>query len=282
MAEVRGSIPLGSTRKPPFRGLFFSTHAPTSLAQPSEEPPPLFEIGASLREAREKRGLALGDVQKELRIRERYLNALETERFELLPGDAYVKGFLRTYAEFLGLNGALYLDEFNARFAAQEAEPFVPESLAPRHARRSVLTRTIVGAFVLAVLVFAATAWRPGAAPAPHVAAAHAATPKRVVPLGMPVAPAPDPPKPAPKVALIRATKGRSWFSVRLGGPGGREIFRGFLNRGHRLSYRLDRKVWLRIGRPQAVVVTLGGRRVRGLPGVPVDLLLTQAGPVAG
>jgi cytoskeleton protein RodZ len=242
----------------------------------------VFDIGASLREAREKRGLALADVQKELRIRERYLNALETERWELLPGEAYVKGFLRTYAEFLGLNSSLYLDEFNERFAAPEAEPFVPESLAPRRAGGGILTRTIVGAFVLAVVVFAATAWRPGASPAPHVAAAKAATPKPALPLGMPVAPAPDPPKAQPKVALIRATKGRSWFSVRVGGPGGREIFRGFLNRGHRLTYRLDRKVWLRIGRPRAVVVTLGGRTVRGLPGVPVDLLLTQAGPVAG
>jgi cytoskeletal protein RodZ len=77
----------------------------------------MFEIGPSLREARSRRGLSPADVHKATRIRERYLSALEEERWELLPGDAYAKGFLRTYAEFLGLDGQLYVDEYNARFA---------------------------------------------------------------------------------------------------------------------------------------------------------------------
>jgi cytoskeletal protein RodZ len=248
----------------------------------------VFEIGASLREARETRGLTLDDVQRELRFRERYLTALEDERWDQLPGgDAYVKGFLRTYAEFLGLNGTLYIDEYNERIAGQAEEPIVPESLAPRRGRSNLLTRTIVGVFVLSFVVFAATAWRPGSSPRPTVEAASAATPTKFVPLGMPVAPAvPAPPvkkaKPAPKHATIRVTRSSSWFSVRLGGPAGKEIFRGFLGRGETLRYRLDRKVWLRIGRPHAVVVTIGGRAVRGLPGTPANLLLTNAGPVAG
>jgi cytoskeleton protein RodZ len=83
----------------------------------------MFDIGASLRTAREKRGLTAEDVHRSLRIRERYLRALEEERWELLPGDAYAKGFLRTYAEFLGLNGTLYIDELNARLSLRDAEP---------------------------------------------------------------------------------------------------------------------------------------------------------------
>src|ERR1700748_1350196 len=67
----------------------------------------MFEIGGSLREARLKRNLTPADVQKAIRIRDRYLQALEEERWELLPGDAYVKGFLRTYADYLGLDGSL-------------------------------------------------------------------------------------------------------------------------------------------------------------------------------
>jgi cytoskeletal protein RodZ len=80
----------------------------------------MFDIGASLREAREKQRLTPADVHASLRIRERYLTALEEEQWELLPGDAYVKGFLRMYAEFLELNGSLYVDELNARVAALE------------------------------------------------------------------------------------------------------------------------------------------------------------------
>jgi cytoskeleton protein RodZ len=244
----------------------------------------LFEIGASLREARETRGYSLDDVRKELRFRERYLTALEEERWELLPGDAYAKGFLRAYAEFLGLNGTLYVDEYNERVAGPRDAPIVPESLAPARRRSSsLLTRTVVGLFVLSLAVFAATAWRPGASPRPAVEAAAAATPKHVhaLPLGMPVAPVALP-KPAPKVAVIRATTASSWLSVRLGGPGGTEIFRGLLAPGERLRYRLDRHVWLRIGRPRAVAIAIGGRPVRGLPGTPANLVLTNAGPLAG
>jgi hypothetical protein len=247
----------------------------------------LFEIGASLREARELRGLSLDDAQQHLRIRGRYLTALEDERWELLPGEAYTKGFLRSYAEYLGLDGTLYIDEFNERIAAQDEEPIVPDSLAPRSGRSGLLTRTILGIFVLAFAVFAASAWRPGSSASPQVEAANAATPRPFVPralphgLPIPAATRPHTTPVRPKVALVRATKGRSWFSVRVGGPNGKEIFRGFLDRGHRLSYPLG-TVWMRIGRPHAVVVTIGSRAVNGLPGTPANLLLTRDGPRAG
>ena len=56
----------------------------------------MFEIGSSLRDARTRRELELSQIERETRIRSRYLQALEDERFELLPGEAYAKGFLRT------------------------------------------------------------------------------------------------------------------------------------------------------------------------------------------
>ena len=90
----------------------------------------MFEIGGSLREARLKRNLTPADVQKAIRIRDRYLQALEEERWELLPGDAYVKGFLRTYADYLGLDGQLYVEEYNSRFARPDEPQLVPERFA--------------------------------------------------------------------------------------------------------------------------------------------------------
>jgi hypothetical protein len=63
----------------------------------------MFELGSSLHEARVRRGLELAQVAAETRIRTRYLQALEDERFELLPGSVYAKGFLRAYADYLGL-----------------------------------------------------------------------------------------------------------------------------------------------------------------------------------
>src|SRR3977135_4016434 len=122
----------------------------------------MFDIGASLREARTRRGLSLDDVTAGLRIRERYVTALEEERWELPPGEAYSKGFLRMYAEFLGLDGSLYVDEYNERVAAHAEEALVPDSLAPRKGKSGLLSRTIVGVVVIGALVAALNAFGSG------------------------------------------------------------------------------------------------------------------------
>ncbi len=76
----------------------------------------MFEIGNSLREARLRREIEFAEAEFGTKIRGKYLRALEDERFELLPSHTYVKGFLRSYAEYLGLDGQLYVDEYNSRY----------------------------------------------------------------------------------------------------------------------------------------------------------------------
>src|SRR3954452_21245055 len=101
----------------------------------------MFEIGNSLREARVRQQLELGEVELATKIRARYLRALEEETFDALPAQTYVKGFLRTYADYLGLDGQLYVDEVNSRFGADGEEPREPvvarrTSSVSRHHRR--------------------------------------------------------------------------------------------------------------------------------------------------
>lgn len=62
------------------------------------------EIGNILREARQAKGYSLADAEEATKIRARYLEALENEQFEILPGQVYVIAFLRNYARFLGLD----------------------------------------------------------------------------------------------------------------------------------------------------------------------------------
>src|SRR5205814_10175686 len=81
-------------------------------------PRAVFEIGNSLREARMRRGVDFAPAELATKIRGKYLRALEDEQFELLPAETYVKGFLRNYAEYIGLDGQLYVDEFNSRFVS--------------------------------------------------------------------------------------------------------------------------------------------------------------------
>jgi cytoskeleton protein RodZ len=243
----------------------------------------MFDIGASLREARTRRGLSLDDVAGGLRIRERHVTALEEERWELLPGEAYAKGFLRMYAEYLGLDGGLCVDEYNERIAAHLDQALVLESLGPTKGRNRLLSRTIAGLVAVGALVAALNAFGSGTQSSAHVQAdlsnvANAAPPKKVSdPVVQHVAPQ------KPPIALIRAVTSRSWLSVRVGGANGKEVFRGFLNQGHSLTYGLHRNVWLRIGRPGALTIRIGPNLVRGLPGnTPANLLLTSDGPRAG
>src|SRR5919204_2910000 len=73
------------------------------------------EIGASLREARLRAKLDIVDVESATKIRAKYLRALENEEWGLLPGPAFVKSFLRTYADYLGLDGKGLVDEYKLR-----------------------------------------------------------------------------------------------------------------------------------------------------------------------
>ena len=61
-------------------------------------------IGELLQSEREKKGLSLNDVENATKIRARYIQALETERFEIIPGEVYRLGFLKNYARLLNLD----------------------------------------------------------------------------------------------------------------------------------------------------------------------------------
>ena len=91
----------------------------------------MFEIGTSLREARMRQGLDFEEMEARTKVRAKYLRALEEERFDQLPGHTYIKGFLRIYADALGLDGQLYVDEYNSRYVAGEEER-PPRRAAPR------------------------------------------------------------------------------------------------------------------------------------------------------
>jgi transcriptional regulator with XRE-family HTH domain len=72
-------------------------------------------IGERLREARMRQGMDITEVEVATKIRAKYLRALENDEFSMLPGSTYVKSFLRTYAEYLGLDAHLLVEEFRAQ-----------------------------------------------------------------------------------------------------------------------------------------------------------------------
>ena len=83
----------------------------------------MFQIGDSLREARTRRGLSAADVQTGIRIRERYLTALEEEQWEMLPGDAYTEGLPAHVRGVPRPRRPAYIDEYNAAPGAASRPP---------------------------------------------------------------------------------------------------------------------------------------------------------------
>jgi cytoskeleton protein RodZ len=243
----------------------------------------MFEIGGSLREARLKRGLTSAEVQKAIRIRDRYLQALEEERWEQLPGDAYVKGFLRTYADYLGLDGNLYVDEYNSRFARPDEPVLVPERFAGSGPRLGGgrLLRPLVAVAVLVAIVAAVAAWqlggssgdKQGAPPttAPTTTGAHHTTRKKKH--------GKHHSTPLPSRATVVAARGASWLWVRSGSASGPTVYEGTLLQGKTLPVDLEHgPVWIRVGDPPSLDIHLGGKLVHGLPTQVGNVLLTRHG----
>lgn len=132
------------------------------------------EIGATLRKARQDIGVTLDDVEYETKIRKRYLEALEREDYGDLPSAVYARGFLKTYANYLGLDGEELSQELKSRWETvqerQRREAAPKESypgrrwsrdtsggLSVRHARpRRISPLAILGLVLVLVLIAAA------------------------------------------------------------------------------------------------------------------------------
>jgi cytoskeleton protein RodZ len=87
------------------------------------------DIGSTLREARMRARIDISEIESETKIRAKYLRALENEEWDLLPGPTYVKSFLRTYADALGLDGKLLIEEYklrHERLSDVELQPIAP------------------------------------------------------------------------------------------------------------------------------------------------------------
>ncbi len=84
------------------------------------------QIGKVLEQARERAGFDLREAEQRTKIRIKYLQALEDEEWQALPGGAYAKGFLRTYGELLGLDGEALVDEYRRQQEPEAASRGYP------------------------------------------------------------------------------------------------------------------------------------------------------------
>ena len=113
-------------------------------------------LGEVLRAAREAKGVDLPRVERETKIRERYLSALERGEYRELPGAVYTKGFLRNYGAYLGLDPEYLIDLYRLETTAtadRPSAPTPPRPIAGRRTRAFVVTPGAVVAGILTILV---------------------------------------------------------------------------------------------------------------------------------
>jgi hypothetical protein len=118
-------------------------------------------IGSTLRDARTRRKLGLEDVEGATKIRLRYLRAMENEEWDVLPGGAYSRAFLRTYASYLGLDGDRIAEDYRGAVEGEGGHrPSVVESAPGVHgvSRERRLSGRVLAALACAALIGAVVA----------------------------------------------------------------------------------------------------------------------------
>jgi len=116
------------------------------------------DIGTRLREARMRAKIDINEVEVRTKIRAKYLRAIENEEWDLLPGEVYVKSFLRTYGAFLGLDTRQLIDDFRQQYERPSDHELRP--IAPPGRDRDRVSRgrmlppwLIIGAVLIVVIV---------------------------------------------------------------------------------------------------------------------------------
>jgi cytoskeleton protein RodZ len=154
------------------------------------------QVGAGMREVRERLGWRLADVAAQLRIRLPYLEAIERGDLAALPGSAYQTGFVRSYALILGLDAEEILRRFRAAGMGptEKAELSflapVPDRAVPTGALWFILVLLVIGGYA---------GWYFHSEHDRHLAQAIPSVPPELAPLAVPPKPpAPKPAAPAP------------------------------------------------------------------------------------
>jgi hypothetical protein len=244
----------------------------------------MFEIGNTLREARLRRKLDFRQVEAATKIRGRYLRALEEEDFEALPAETYVRGFLRSYAEFLGLDGQLYVDEYNSRFVTgvdfgavrpRRSTGKTPgRRLVPgRGLETNVVLFALTAIGMMTALVIVAWKFSTGSSDGGQAVVPKPACCKKVA---RPRARVHTPVRPHPTKAnlFVTAARGNCWLEVHSGSATGRLLYQGTLEKGQSQRF-VARRLWINAGLPENLRIRLNGDPVSIGAREPVVVLIT-------
>ncbi len=218
-----------------------------------------------------RRQIDFPQAEAAIKIRGKYLRALEDEQFELLPAETYVKGFLRTYAEYLGLDGQLYVDEYNSRFVTGE-DYFETRRVRPRRSsakpqqrtRRTETTVVLVALAAIAILtIVVISAWTSGGGGKPPAAHRPPASARAKV---------------TPPLLSVTALRGSTHVTARARSATGVIKYDGTVQQGDDPLAIRGTRLWVTIDSPENVRLAVRGKQIH-VPGLrPRVFIVTATG----
>lgn len=225
----------------------------------------LSTIGEALRAARKAQGKSIQDAASATHIRSSYLEALEAERFEDLGGHVYAKGFLRSYAGWLGIDPAPLVDQYRERERTEvKVVERVPAGIGNLGYRQRSPNWLVVGivaaAVVLLALVYRFFVPSDSARNDPGLLAqAPAATATTAPATASTAVPSTTAPVATEGVKLVLRYLAPSWTVVE---ADGKVVFRGTPGATETRSFRADRLIRLTLGNAGGVQLTVNGRKL--------------------
>jgi cytoskeleton protein RodZ len=246
-------------------------------------PGDMTNFGASFKKARESRGVSLDQIAAETRISTRFLLAIENEEFNLLPGGIFNRGFVRSYAEKVGLDPDQAVADYER--LAQVREPLETTPVAAPAPQETKSGRKLypvaIGGLLLLIIIFyvvtressntAQTASTPSPAvsvpPPAGVPPSQPAQPPPAPPQITAAAPEPEPaPAPAPASEPLRIdldVKEQTWIRVEADGnpinPG------ELLEPGMTRHFGAQKSIFLTIGNASGLVLKVNDMPARNL-----------------
>lgn len=247
----------------------------------------VLSMGARLQAAREARGFTLDDIASKTRVPIRHLQHIEADEWEALPAITYCVGFVRSYANAVGLDGTAMGAELRDRLGGGSKSPAAPLYEPADPARVPPRALAIVAGLLALLLAIGYLVWRTSAAAEPDALELATAAPP-VVAAPAPTAPPPPAPTPPTEVAVIAADD--VW--LRIYEAGGAKLYEGAMKKGERFDIPpTARAPQILTGRPDAIRVTVGGteipplgpprRTIADVSLAPQDLLARLDGPGA-
>lgn len=236
-------------------------------------------IGEKLKEARQKLGISIQQAQADLKIRSVHLEALESDSFDRLPGEAYVRAFLRSYSQYLGLNPDDIIREYETIHLAKNRVEGETDT-APGMSRYLKAVLVLAAAVILLTAVWLAI---PQREPVPTIPPAPIEQQSSGSVTTAPAAPqettgeVEPPPVAEPYTIEVRITGEEScWVKIRT--ESGDILVARTLSPGENTRVETTQTVTVQLGNPAAATVYLNDRLLTDFPLTTREVTLTASG----